>query len=95
MALDHRRRSPPPGGPPLPTRRGSRTRCGDAVVAAAKRDAHGIDDDVVVAVSRAAAEAARGIVAGYRLAGTESPTTNFESEAEPDHTVTLGHPSAA
>ncbi len=67
----------------------------DAVVAAAKRDAHGIDDDVVVAVSRAAAEAARGIVAGYRLAGTEPPTVNFGSAVGPDHTATLDHPSAA
>jgi hypothetical protein len=67
----------------------------DAVLAAAHDGAHDIDTDVVVAVSRAAAEAARGIVAGYRLAGNESPTTNFESRPGPDHTATPGHPSAA
>ena len=67
----------------------------DAVLAAANRDAHGIDTDVIVAVSRAAAEAARGIIAGYRLAGNEAPTANFESSPGPDHTATPRHPSAA
>lgn len=67
----------------------------DAVLAAANRDAHGIDADVIVTVSRAAAEAARGIVAGHHLAGNDSPTTNLGSGAGPDHTATLDHPSAA
>ena len=67
----------------------------DAVFAAANRDAHGIDTDVVVAVSRAAGDAARCIVAGNRLVGNESATTNFESGLGPDYTATPAHPSAA